>query len=83
MGDKGGAPSKAMKEATNSSNLDIKDLSKINNELGYVSKWTFQPGLKSFLDWTSQQPLNNIGFSESLDELTNKGLLKKPIKNNS
>jgi dTDP-L-rhamnose 4-epimerase len=59
------------------------DLSKINNELGYVSKWTFQPGLKSFLDWTSQQPLNNIGFSESLDELTNKGLLKKPIKNNS
>ena len=40
MGDKGGAPSKAMKEATNSINLDIKDLSKINkdNAKGIVEK---------------------------------------------
>ena len=56
------------------------DLSKISNQLNFLPKWDFKDGLRSFLDWTSKQPYESIGFTESLNELTEKGLLKTSKK---
>jgi len=56
------------------------DLTKISKELDYSVSWSFRDGLKSFLDWTSNQPYEPIGFNQSLDDLSEKGMLKTSKK---
>tara|TARA_B110000003_G_scaffold250707_1_gene263945 strand:- start:147 stop:1028 length:882 start_codon:yes stop_codon:yes gene_type:complete len=57
------------------------DLTKIAKALNYTPSWSFSDGLKSFLDWTSNQPYESISFNKSLLELSEKGLLKMSQKN--
>ena len=57
------------------------DLTKISKALNYTPSWSFSDGLKSFLDWTSNQPYESISFNKSLRELSEKGLLKMSQKN--
>jgi dTDP-L-rhamnose 4-epimerase len=52
------------------------DLSKIKVELGFKPKVSFEQGIKFFCQWVSNQEIENDKFSESFEEMKNKGLLK-------
>jgi dTDP-L-rhamnose 4-epimerase len=53
------------------------DLQKAKDVLGYIPKWKFEDGLRSFLEWASTQPIHEINFDLSLKEMADKGLFKK------
>lgn len=50
-------------------------ISKINNILGFTPKWTFEEGIKMFVNWVKSQDVNPDLYSISIDELKSKGLL--------
>tara|TARA_B110000046_G_scaffold185994_1_gene231145 strand:- start:6597 stop:7736 length:1140 start_codon:yes stop_codon:yes gene_type:complete len=52
------------------------DLSRIKVELGFKPKVSFEQGIKFFCQWVSNQEIENDKFSESFEEMKNKGLLK-------
>ena len=51
------------------------DLSKIEQALGYSSKYTFEEGLNLFIEWAKNQELEQDNYEKSLLELSEKGLL--------
>jgi dTDP-L-rhamnose 4-epimerase len=51
------------------------DLTKIENELGYSSEFSFEDGLNLFVDWAKNQELEQDNYEKSLLELSDKGLL--------
>jgi dTDP-L-rhamnose 4-epimerase len=51
------------------------DLSKIQNELGYSSHYSFEEGLNLFVAWAKNQELEQDNYEKSLLELSEKGLL--------
>lgn len=52
------------------------DLSKIQNDLGFVPKVSFKEGIQRFTKWVSSQETQKDAFDKSIDEMKNKGLLK-------
>lgn len=62
------------------------DLTKIVNELGYVPRWKFTEGVRSFLTWVAEQPTTISSYEKSLTELRKRNLLDistKSLKQNS
>jgi dTDP-L-rhamnose 4-epimerase len=51
------------------------DLTKIENELGYSSQYSFEEGLNLFVEWAKNQELEQDNYEKSLLELSEKGLL--------
>jgi len=52
------------------------DISKIQNELGYHPKVSFDEGIKKFVKWVNKQAIQKSNYEKSLTEMKNKGLLK-------
>lgn len=52
------------------------DLTKINKDLGFIPKVSFEQGIETFSDWVSSQQIQNDSYNKSIDEMKNKGLLK-------
>ena len=52
------------------------DLSKAKEDLSFSPNVAIEDGLKKFLDWVTEQPIPQLGFKSSLDELSKIGLLK-------
>jgi dTDP-L-rhamnose 4-epimerase len=55
---------------------NVADLSKIQNKLGFHPKFDFQKGIKQFADWVSHQEIQEDKYSQSIQELKDKGLFK-------
>lgn len=53
------------------------DISKIKNELNFQPEISFEVGVKRFTDWVKTQKLEANNFQKSLDEMEQKGFLKK------
>jgi dTDP-L-rhamnose 4-epimerase len=53
---------------------NIADLTKIKSKLGFQPMVKFDQGLAKFLDWASLEPVENINFQKSIDELKKAGL---------
>ena len=56
------------------------DLTKANQEIGYTPKVKFKDGVEKFLDWASNQPIPELAFRDSIEELDKIGLFKKALK---
>ena len=52
------------------------DLAKINRELNFIPKYSFDEGLKLFAEWVQKQETQVDQYEKSLSELKKKGLLK-------
>ncbi|MEQ8573006.1 MAG: NAD-dependent epimerase/dehydratase family protein, partial [Fulvivirga sp.] len=52
------------------------DLTKVNNELGFVPKVNFEQGISHFVDWVNQQKIEKDLNKEALEEMRRKNLYK-------
>lgn len=52
------------------------DLSKIQADLGFVPKISFEHGIKLFAQWVSSQEVKDDSYNKSIKEMREKGLLK-------
>jgi dTDP-L-rhamnose 4-epimerase len=52
------------------------DLSKIKKMLGFTPSIDFETGISKFVDWVNEQEIVESKFSESVNEMREKGLLK-------
>lgn len=52
------------------------DLTKIKNTLGFTPKWTFEEGIARFSRWVDAQKVMHDRYSESIEEMKQKGLYK-------
>lgn len=52
------------------------DLSKVRALLGYEPNWSFRPGLRKFLEWTTENELPQNLYEQSLAEMKQRGLLQ-------
>jgi dTDP-L-rhamnose 4-epimerase len=54
---------------------NIADISRIRQLVGYEPQWTFERGLKQFLDWAESFAAADVGFDRSLQEMKERGLM--------
>ena len=52
------------------------DTEKISKLLGYSPKWDFDTGIKVFCNWVNTQEVESDKYTESINELKQKGLFK-------
>jgi dTDP-L-rhamnose 4-epimerase len=52
------------------------DLTKIKNKLGFNPTVNFKQGIKKFVDWVNTQTIQGDKYSESINEMKEKGLFK-------
>jgi dTDP-L-rhamnose 4-epimerase len=52
------------------------DLTKINQDLGFVPKYQFEEGIEQFTNWVNSQEVKQSNYSASLEELKQRGLFK-------
>jgi dTDP-L-rhamnose 4-epimerase len=52
------------------------DLTKITKLLGFTPKFTFEEGIKKFVDWVNNQVIQDDKYHQSIDEMKQKGLFK-------
>ena len=55
---------------------NVADLSKIENKLGFRSVFDFPTGVGEFANWVNQQGIQEDQYSQSIQELKEKGLFK-------
>jgi dTDP-L-rhamnose 4-epimerase len=55
---------------------NIADISQINTLTGYAPRWSFNDGLKAFLNWASAHEAADAGFDRSMKELSDRKLLR-------
>jgi dTDP-L-rhamnose 4-epimerase len=55
---------------------NMADISRIQALTGFAPKWTFDDGLKAFLDWADSYEAADAGFDKSLKELSDRQLLR-------
>lgn len=55
---------------------NIADLTTIKNKLGYCPKVRFREGISRFIDWVESQEVERDRYSESIEEMKEKGLYK-------
>jgi dTDP-L-rhamnose 4-epimerase len=51
------------------------DISSVSANLGYFPEISFDVGLRSFVDWVKNQPIENDQYDKSIQELRQNGLL--------
>lgn len=54
---------------------NVGDIKAIQQATGYAPKWSFDAGLRAFLDWASSHNAVEAGFEHSMKELAARGLL--------
>jgi dTDP-L-rhamnose 4-epimerase len=52
------------------------DLSKIKNKLGFEAQYSFESGVKQFVNWVVAQEVMEDNYSKSIEEMKAKGLFK-------
>jgi dTDP-L-rhamnose 4-epimerase len=52
------------------------EISKIRNLLGFKPQYTFEKGIRKFVDWVNQQEVQEDKYDESIHEMREKGLYK-------
>ncbi len=52
------------------------DITKIQNELGFLPKWDFERGITEFTKWVLQQDVMEDKYEQSVEEMKKKGLYK-------
>lgn len=52
------------------------DISKAKKLLGYEPKYTFEKGMKKFVEWVNNQPVEQDNYEVSISEMKAKGLYK-------
>lgn len=52
------------------------DITLSKNILGFQPKWSFDAGIKEFVDWVNLQDLQTDNYEASLEEMKQKGLFK-------
>jgi len=52
------------------------DITLAKNILGYNPRWTFDTGIKKFIEWVNLQELHTDNYEASLKEMKQKGLFK-------
>lgn len=52
------------------------DISLIKERLEFVPQWTFESGIKKFIEWVNEQQVFDDKYDESINELKSKGLYK-------
>lgn len=55
---------------------NMADLTKVKNEIGFVSQVSFEKGIRTFCDWVKTQEISDSGYERSVSEMRAKGLLK-------
>ena len=51
-------------------------MDKIKDKLNFVPKFTFDQGIKQFINWVNEQEIKKSNYEESIQEMKAKGLLK-------
>jgi len=52
------------------------DLSKIKNKLAFKAQYSFESGVKQFVNWVVAQEVMEDNYSKSIEEMKAKGLFK-------
>ncbi|MEI6752663.1 MAG: NAD-dependent epimerase/dehydratase family protein [Paludibacter sp.] len=52
------------------------DISKIQTQLHFQPKWTFESGIAEFCNWVNAQEVQNDNYDQSIEEMKKKGLFK-------
>jgi dTDP-L-rhamnose 4-epimerase len=52
------------------------DLNKIQRDLGFRPKISFEEGIERFCNWVSSQEIQEDDYNKSISEMKDKGLLK-------
>ena len=52
------------------------DLTRIQQDLGFTPQVSFDAGVSQFVEWVKTQPVPEAGYTESLEEMRRKNLLK-------
>lgn len=55
---------------------NIADLTKIKNLLGYKPEFSFEKGIKNFINWVNSQEIEKDNYEQSIVEMKKKGLYK-------
>lgn len=55
---------------------NIADLTKIKNLLGYKPEFSFEKGIKNFINWVNSQEIEKDNYEKSIVEMKKKGLYK-------
>jgi dTDP-L-rhamnose 4-epimerase len=58
---------------------NMADITKLTALTGFVPSWSFDDGLGEFLRWAQGHVVVESGFSRSLEELAQRGLLRKAV----
>lgn len=58
---------------------NMADISRLTALTGFVPRWSFDAGLGEFLRWVQQHAVVESGFTRSLDELAQRGLLGQAV----
>jgi dTDP-L-rhamnose 4-epimerase len=54
---------------------NVADITRIQALTNFAPRWSFEQGLKQFLDWACQYSAADSGYERSLSELANRGLM--------
>lgn len=52
------------------------DLTKIYNDLNFIPEYSFEQGITKFIEWVNSQEIKESKYSNSINELKERGLLK-------
>ncbi|MEO8764888.1 MAG: NAD-dependent epimerase/dehydratase family protein [Ginsengibacter sp.] len=52
------------------------DMQKIRNDLGFTPRYQFEEGIAKFIEWVNSQEIQETKYSNSIQELKERGLLK-------
>jgi dTDP-L-rhamnose 4-epimerase len=55
------------------------DVERLNNILGVSTQTVFYEGISKFVDWVKSQPVINSNYEQSIQEMFQKGMLKKKL----
>lgn len=55
---------------------NLADITKANQILGYTPKYSFQKGIKKFVDWVNTQKVEEDNYENSIEEMKKRGLYK-------
>lgn len=55
---------------------NVADISKAQQILGFIPKWSFSDGIEQFVNWVNQQEIQKDNYEASIEEMKKKGLYK-------
>ena len=55
---------------------NVADISKAQQLLGFIPKWSFTDGIEKFVNWVNEQEIQKDKYEASIEEMKKKGLYK-------